>query len=270
MSHSLADVAVIGGSGLYSLLKDSEEYTVFTPHGHTSGPITVAEILGRTVAFLPRHGREHQFPPHKVPYRANMWALKAIGVKQIVAPCAVGSLRAEITPGMFAIPDQLVNFTHGREQTFYDEGANHCSFAEPYCPVGSRYARRIGAVRGLDVMPLVTMLVIDGPRFSTRAESRFYSSFASIINMTGYPEAILARELGMCYSSIALVTDMDAGVEGDSGVSHAEVMAMFGSNIEKMRGLLLDVVVDLPEETTCNCSEFYDSTPRSQKPWPIL
>ena len=134
--NAAAEIGVIGGSGLYALLEDAEEIEVSTPYGSPSDPITVAEVGGRRVAFLPRHGRDHRYPPHKIPYRANLWALRALGVRQILAPCAVGGLRPELGPGTFVVPDQLIDRTSGRVQTFYDEGAVHVSFADPYCPNG--------------------------------------------------------------------------------------------------------------------------------------
>src|SRR6478736_5913633 len=135
-SSPLASIAVVGGSGFYEFLDDAEEVIIDTPFGAPSDPVTVGEVAGRRVAFLPRHGRDHRFPPHKIPYRANLWALRSLGVGQIIAPCAVGGLRPELGPGTFVVPDQLIDRTSGRQQTFYDSGAVHVSFADPYCPVG--------------------------------------------------------------------------------------------------------------------------------------
>ena len=252
-----AEFGVIGGSGLYALLEGATEVEVSTPYGPPSDPITVAEVGGRRVAFLPRHGRDHQFPPHRIPYRANLWALRSIGVRQIVAPCAVGGLRPELGPGTFVVPDQLIDRTSGREQTYYDSGAVHVSFADPYCPDGRRTvlaaAGQVGAVDG------GTMVVVDGPRFSTRAESRWFTSIGgTIVNMTGHPEAVLARELALCYTAIALVTDLDAGVEGDHGVTQQEVFRVFGENTARLRGILLDAVAALPETRSCPCSGVLD------------
>jgi 5'-methylthioadenosine phosphorylase len=261
MNHppSAADIGVIGGSGLYALLESATEIEVSTPYGPPSDPITVAEVGGRRVAFLPRHGRDHRFPPHRIPYRANLWALRSIGVRQIVAPCAVGGLRPELGPGTFVVPDQLIDRTSGREQTYYDAGAVHVSFADPYCPDGRRTvlraAERVNAVDG------GTMVVVEGPRFSTRAESRWFTAIGgTIVNMTGHPEAVLARELALCYTAVALVTDLDAGVEGGASVTQEEVFRVFAENTARLRSLLLDVVAALPVERTCPCGSALDGT----------
>ncbi|GIF41026.1 S-methyl-5'-thioadenosine phosphorylase [Actinoplanes xinjiangensis] len=249
-----AEIGVIGGSGLYALLENATEHEVDTPYGSPSDRVTVADVGGRRVAFLPRHGRDHRFPPHRIPYRANLWALRSLGVRQIIAPCAVGGLRPELGPGTFVVPDQLIDRTSGREQTFYDSGAVHVSFADPYCPVGRATvldsAERVSAVDG------GTMVVVEGPRFSTRAESRWFTAIGgTIVNMTGHPEAVLARELALCYTAIALVTDLDAGVEGDHGVTQDEVFAVFAENTARLREVLLDAVVKLPAERACACKD---------------
>jgi 5'-methylthioadenosine phosphorylase len=259
MNHppSAAEIGIIGGSGLYALLDDAREVEVSTPYGPPSDPLTVAEVGGRRVAFLPRHGRDHRFPPHRIPYRANLWALRSLGVRQIIAPCAVGGLRPELGPGTFVVPDQIIDRTNGREQTYFDTGAVHVSFADPYCPDGRaavlRAAGRVGAVDG------GTMVVVEGPRFSTRAESRWFTAIGgSIVNMTGHPEAVLARELALCYTAIALVTDLDAGVEGDHGVTQEEVFKVFADNTAKLREVLLDAVAGLPADRTCPCAHALD------------
>jgi 5'-methylthioadenosine phosphorylase len=252
--NATAEIGVIGGSGLYALLEGATEHELSTPYGPPSDPVTIAEVGGRRVAFLPRHGRDHRYPPHKIPYRANLWALRSVGVRQIVAPCAVGGLRPDHGPGTFVVPDQLIDRTSGRVQTFYDEGAVHVSFADPYCPDGRR-----AVLAASDAKDGGTMVVIEGPRFSTRAESRWYASIGgTIVNMTGHPEAVLARELGLCYTTIALVTDLDAGVEGQSGVTHQEVFEVFGRNVERLRGVLLEAVTRLPAERTCPCASALD------------
>ena len=251
--NATAEIGVIGGSGLYALLDGAREHELSTPFGQPSDPVTIAEVGGRRVAFLPRHGRDHRYPPHKIPYRANLWALRALGVRQIIAPCAVGGLRPELGPGTFVVPDQLIDRTSGREQTFYDRGAVHVSFADPYCPDGR--AAVLGAAEKVQPVDGGTMVVVEGPRFSTRAESRWFTSIGgAIVNMTGHPEAVLARELALCYTTIALVTDLDAGVEGDHGVTQEEVFAVFGANIERLRGVLLEAVTRLPAERTCPCA----------------
>ena len=254
--NAAAEIGVIGGSGLYALLADAEEFEVSTPYGPPSDPITVAEVGGRRVAFLPRHGRDHRYPPHKIPYRANLWALRALGVRQILAPCAVGGLRPELGPGTFVVPDQLIDRTSGRVQTFYDEGAVHVSFADPYCPDGRAV---LLANEDVETVDGGTMVVVEGPRFSTRAESRWFTAIGgSVVNMTGHPEAVLARELALCYTTIALVTDLDAGVEGDHGVTQEEVFRVFGANTARLRGVLLDAVTKLPTVRDCPCATALD------------
>ena len=255
--NAQAEIGVIGGSGLYALLEDAEEHEMSTPYGAPSGPITVARVGDRDVAFLPRHGRDHRYPPHRIPYRANLWALRSLGVRQIVAPCAVGGLRPDLGPGTFVVPDQLIDRTSGRVQTYYDTGAVHVSFADPYCPDGRRAvlaaAEPVGPVDG------GTMVVVEGPRFSTRAESRWFTAVGgAIVNMTGHPEAVLARELGLCYTAIALVTDLDAGVEGEHGVTQEEVFRVFADNTGRLRGVLLDAVTRLPAVRSCPCSQALD------------
>jgi 5'-methylthioadenosine phosphorylase len=254
----IADLAVIGGSGLYALLGDAEEHSVDTPYGRPSDPITVAAVGERRIAFLPRHGRDHRHPPHRIPYRANIWALHQLGVRQIVAPCAVGGLRPELGAGTFVVPDQLIDRTSGRIQTYYDDRAVHVNFADPYCPRGRETVKKAAAGRGIEVHD-GTMVVVEGPRFSTRAESRWYTSMGgAVVNMTGHPEGVLARELAICYTAIALVTDLDAGVEGDHGVTQEEVFRVFGENIERLRGLLFDVLAALPGERDCPCAHALD------------
>lgn len=255
----IADTAIIGGSGLYALLPGSEEYRVETPFGEPSDAITVVSVDGRPTAFLPRHGRDHRFPPHRIPYRANLWALRSLGVRQVLAPCAVGGLRPELGPGSFVLPDQLIDRTTGRIQTYYDDGAVHVNFADPYCPTGREAARTAAIGHNLPLTESGVMVVVDGPRFSTRAESRWFTSIGgAVVNMTGHPEAVLARELALCYTPIALVTDLDAGVEGDHGVTQEEVFRVFAENTERMRTLLLDIITALPAERSCPCGSALD------------
>ncbi|BCB85002.1 purine nucleoside phosphorylase [Phytohabitans suffuscus] len=250
---------MIGGSGLYALLEGATEFTVDTPYGPPSDPITIAEVGDRTVAFLPRHGRDHRYPPHRIPYRANLWALRSLGVRQVLAPCAVGGLRPELGPGTFVIPDQLVDRTSGRAQTYYDQGAVHISFADPYCPVGRETVRGAAERHEIAAVPTGTMVVVEGPRFSTRAESRWFTAIGgTVVNMTGHPEAVLARELALCYTAIALVTDLDAGVEGDHGVTQEEVFRVFRENTARLRGLLMDVIAALPTDRACPCGAALD------------
>ncbi|MEU8269623.1 S-methyl-5'-thioadenosine phosphorylase [Sphaerisporangium sp. NPDC049002] len=252
-----AEIGVIGGSGFYSLLDDAEEIDVATPYGPPSDTITVGHIGSRAVAFVPRHGRDHRFAPHRIPYRANLWALRSLGVRQVLAPSAVGSLRLQYGPGTLVIPDQLVDRTSGRVQTYYDtSGAVHVPFADPYCPVGRALSYSRAEAEGWNAVDGGTLVVIEGPRFSTRAESRWFASNGwSIVGMTGYPEAVLARELALCYTTLALVTDHDAGVETGEGVTQDEVFEFFAANSERMRALVGSVAAELPTERACPCGD---------------
>jgi 5'-methylthioadenosine phosphorylase len=255
MGGPTAQVAVIGGSGFYEFLEDVREVRVETPYGAPSAAVAIGDVQGTAVGFLPRHGKGHAFPPHLINYRANMWALRSLGVRQVLAPCAVGGLRDEVAPGDLVVPDQLVDRTQGRIQSYVETGAAHVSFADPYCPeLSSAVASHDGVQQG------GTMVVVEGPRFSTRAESRYYAAQGwSLVNMTGHPEAVLAREMQMCYAAIALVTDMDAGVETGEGVGQAEVFEMFARNIERLKDILADTVVRLPEPGEgCSCTTWAD------------
>ncbi|BBZ10627.1 S-methyl-5'-thioadenosine phosphorylase [Mycobacterium branderi] len=241
-------LGVIGGSGFYSFFgADARSVNLDTPFGEPSAPVTVGAVGEHEVAFLPRHGAQHQYSAHTVPYRANMWALRALGVRRVFGPCAVGSLTPELGPGSIVVPDQLVDRTHGRADTYFESGGAHAAFADPYCP-----ALR-AAVTGLPgVVDGGTMVVIQGPRFSTRAESQWYAAAGfSLINMTGYPEAVLARELDMCYASIALVTDLDAGIEAGGGVTAVDVFGEFEKNIEPFKKLVHEAIGQVAAERTC-------------------
>jgi 5'-methylthioadenosine phosphorylase len=245
----VATIGVVGGSGFYEFLEGAEEVKIDTPFGAPSDPIAVGEVAGRRVAFLPRHGRDHRFPPHKIPYRANMWALRSLGVRRVLAPTAVGSLTASYGPGTLIVPDQLVDRTRTREQTYYDDGAVHVPFADPYCP--TLRSASIETARGFGWVPAGagTLVVIEGPRFSTRAESQWFAAQGwTLVGMTGHPEAVLARELALCYTPLALVTDLDAGLEEGEGVTQAEVFAVFAANIQRLRSLVATIIGALPAE----------------------
>jgi 5'-methylthioadenosine phosphorylase len=254
----MADFGVIGGSGFYSFLADAKPVVVDTPFGAPSEPPVVGDLDGREVAFIPRHGADHRFPPHRVNYRANLWALRSLGVRQVLGPCAVGSLKPELTPGTFIVPDQYVDRTWGRAHTVYDETpVVHTSAADPYCPVG-----RATVIATGNVVPDGTMVVINGPRFSTRAESRWHAAQGwSLVGMTGAPEASIARELALCYTSIAVVTDHDAGIAAGEGVTQAEVFEVFGRSIERLKSLLAGVIGQLPKpDADCGCRQSLDGT----------
>jgi 5'-methylthioadenosine phosphorylase len=252
--HGEPCIGVIGGSGFYEFLDDAEHVDVDTPYGAPSSAVTIGRVGGQRVAFLARHGAGHRYAAHRVPYRANVWALHSVGVRSLIAPCSVGSLQPDLMPGQMVVIDQVVDRTWGRPDTFFDAGApdgmpgadgplHHQTFADPY-DAGMR-AALVGAARrsGVDVVDGGTMVVINGPRFSTRAESRWFRQMGwQVVNMTGYPEAVLAAELGVRYAALALVTDHDAGVDGHVPVSMEAVFAMMRSNVERVRTVIAEAI----------------------------
>jgi len=250
---------VFGGSGLYELLDEIELLEVGTPYGKPSDAIAIGTVDGNRVAFMPRHGATHTIPPAAINYRANIWAFNELGVERIIAPTAVGSLRADIKPGDFVVCDQFVDRTWGRSDSYFMEGprVGHLSAADPYCPELRALAVEVGREQGVDVHDGGTVVVIQGPRFATRAESRWYGAQGwQVINMTQYPEVVLARELEICYVNIALVTDYDAGLEGDSSVSAvnvADVTSVMNSNNERVRRLIVALIERLPSVRSCTC-----------------
>jgi 5'-methylthioadenosine phosphorylase len=255
MATTSAEIGVFGGSGFYSLLPDLEQVQVETPYGPPSDAVAVGEIGGRRVAFMARHNRNHTIPPHRINYRANLWAFKSLGITRVLAPCAAGSLQPYVHPGHFVVCDQFIDRTRGRRDTFFDgPEVTHVSTADPYCPELRTLIIRTGAAAGLHMHPTGTMVVIEGPRFSTRAESAFHSAQGwYAVSMTQYPEVALARELEMCFAGIALITDYDSGIEEVAPVSAAEVVRVFGESNDKLRELLLRVVAQVPAERTCAC-----------------
>ena len=259
-SEHRAEIGVYGGSGFYEFLPDVEEIKVETPYGPTSDLVALATVDGRRVAFLPRHGRKHSFPPHTIPYRANAYAMRELGVSRIIGPCAVGSLQAHIKPGDFVICDQFVDRTSGRADTFFDGPvAVHIAGANPYCRELSDLAGQVCRKQGITVYPKGTCVVIQGPRFSTTAESMWYSGMGwEVINMTQHPEVILARELGMCYVNISLVTDYDAGFVGVPGVEPVtadEVVRVLSENCERVREVILAMIRKMPTGECAECKQ---------------
>ncbi|MDQ5873764.1 MAG: S-methyl-5'-thioadenosine phosphorylase [Actinomycetota bacterium] len=252
-----AEVGIFGGSGFYRLLDDITEIKLDTPYGEPSAPLSVGTIGGRTAAFLPRHGTGHTLPPHMINYRANLWAFKELGVTRIIGPCAAGSLQKEVEPGHFVISDQLVDRTWGRKDTFYEGPlTTHVSFADPYCPELRPLALEIARSQGVQAHDGGTVVTVQGPRFSTRAESKWYQDAGwQVINMTQYPEAYLARELEICYVNVALITDYDVGIMGETeAVNHEEVLRVVAENNERLRSLIFDLVPVIPEQRSCLCS----------------
>jgi 5'-methylthioadenosine phosphorylase len=260
VSGARAEIGVFGGSGLYRLLDDVTRHAIATPYGEPSDEIAIGKVGDREVAFMPRHGGNHTLPPAAINYRANLWAMHEIGVTRVIAPTAVGSLQPNIKPGDLVVTDQFVDRTHGREDTYFDKGPKvvHISPAHPYCPVLREIA--IAASRGdeVTVHEQGTVVVVQGPRFSTRAESKWFTSMGwDIVNMTQYPEVVLARELEMCYLNISLVTDYDSGLEGHPNVkpvSVEEVERFFAANIQRLRELILRITPAIPAERTCPCA----------------
>ena len=266
MALPAAEIGVFGGTAFYSFLDDVEEVPVQTPFGAPSAPLAVGTVAGRRVAFLPRHGPGHAIPAHRVNYRANVWALRRLGVRRLLAPCSVGSLQRHVEPGDIVVCDQLVDRTAGRADTFFDGPLPaHVSFADPYCPELGKVAADAARGEGVTVHEGGTVVVIQGPRFSTRAESKWFSSAGwEVVNMTQYPEAVLARELGICYSGLALVTDYDAGL-GPSGrdqdderaeaVTMETVFRVLAENIERVKGVLRRAIPAIPADSSCGCAE---------------
>lgn len=254
-----AEIGIFGGSGFYNFLEKIEEISVKTPYGDPSDSLFVGNVGNKTIAFLPRHGRKHSIPPHKINYRANLWAMKELGITRVISPCAVGSLQKEIKPGDFVISDQFVDRTRGRIDTFYDGPvATHVSAADPYCPELRELAIKATEENKITCHKKGTIVVIQGPRFSTKSESKWFTSMGwSTINMTQYPEGHLAKELEMCVVNIALATDYDCGLVGDVlPVSHNEVMQVFQKNLDKLRTVLFDLITSIPtQRTKCKCGE---------------
>jgi 5'-methylthioadenosine phosphorylase len=246
-------VAIIGGSGVYDpgIFKKEKELKIKTPFGYPSAPIEIGSFLGERVAFLSRHGKKHQFPPHKVPQRANIFALKKLGVEKIIGICAVGSLKENFKPGDIVVADQFIDFTKKREYTFYDNCAVHTSLADPFCPeMRGLFIQEVKKLK-ISYHQTGTYICIEGPRFSTRAESKFFRNFADVIGMTLIPEAILARELEICYLSLAMITDYD--VWQKNPVSADEVIKTMGENLEKIKKLLEEGIPKIKNDRNCHC-----------------
>jgi 5'-methylthioadenosine phosphorylase len=263
-----AEIGIFGGSGFYSFVEGLNEHTIGTPYGSPSGPVAIGTLVGRKVAFLPRHGPAHELPPHAINYRANLWAFKELGVERVLSPSAAGSLQPHIQPGDVVVCDQLVDRTSSRPQSFYDGPLSvHVSFADPYCEQLRPLATTAARSAGMSVHDSGTVVVIEGPRFSTRAESAWYQRQGwEVINMTQYPEAYLARELEMCYVNLSLITDYDVGVEGRPDiqpVTMEEALRVFAENIGRLRQCLFELIEDIPEERTCQCAEALKGTPAS-------
>lgn len=252
----MAEIGILGGSGFYELLDHATPHEVDTPYGAPSDVVVTGTYAGREVAFLARHGRDHSLPPHRVPYRANVWALRELGVQRVVAPCAVGALRADLDVGTFVVLDQFVDRTRTRAQTFFDgPDVQHVAMADPYCPQLRAVTCAILRAGDHPHAATGTIVVIEGPRFSTRAESRWYATQGwDVIGMTQVPEIPLLREAGLCAVGIAMVTDHDAGIEGEvEAVTHDAVLEVMAANVDRLRGVLHDLVAAVPADRDCTC-----------------
>lgn len=252
-----AEIGIFGGTGIYDsgLLHDAKEITIDTPFGKTSDSITLGTFKGRKVAFMPRHGKKHTIPPHMINFRANIWAFKSLGVKRIISPSAVGSLKEEIQPGDFALPDQFIDFTKSRTYSFSELGkVIHISVAEPFCPELQKLVLETAKEQSVHMHSDCTYVCIEGPRFSTKAESQFYrNNGGHIIGMTLVPECQLAREAQMCYASISTVTDYDVWAE--KPVTAKEVLETLSKNVENTKKILSFLIDKIPVDRGCRCEK---------------
>ena len=251
------EIGIFGGTGIYDsgLLEKAQEIDIDTPYGKPSDIITVGIFKGRKIAFLPRHGKKHTIPPHKINFKANIWAFKELGVSRIIAPSAVGSLKEEFEPGHFALPSQFLDFTKSREGTFSEDGrVIHISVADPFCPELQSSILQVTDNLDMNMHKYCTYVCIEGPRFSTKAESKFYrTTGADIIGMTLVPECQLAREAQMCYASISTVTDYDVWAE--KPVTAKEVLETLSKNVEKTKKVLTELIDKIPKTRSCSCAK---------------
>ncbi|MHA1519392.1 MAG: S-methyl-5'-thioadenosine phosphorylase [Promethearchaeota archaeon] len=283
MSYTKQDVeiGVIGGTGADVKLGNAQAYKIYTPYGAPSDLITIGMFGGKKVAFLSRHGPNHKIPPHNLNYRANIWAMKKLGVKRIFSPCAVGGLTPDTDKGAFVVVNQYIDRTKGRHETFYEGGqVCHISQADPFCPEMNELFYQTGMELGLQIHKEGTYVCINGPRFSTRAESRMFANWGGdVVGMTVYPEVVLAAELNMCYSTIATVTDLDAwackcekcgvvmyadkcsqcgGPIEPLTVSIDEILETMGNNMENLKKLIETTIPKIPTIQNCPCPHARD------------
>jgi 5'-methylthioadenosine phosphorylase len=252
-----AEIGIFGGTGIYDsgILKEVKEITIDTPYGSTSDSITVGMFGGIKIAFMPRHGKKHTIPPHLINYRANIWAFKQMGITRIIAPSAVGSLKEEHAPGDFVLPTQFIDFTKSRKGTFSEESqVIHISVADPFCPELQSAIIKAADSQKIPIHKDCTYVCIEGPRFSTKAESKFYrTTGADIIGMTVVPECQLAREAQICYASISTVTDYDVWAE--KPVTAKEVLATLSKNVENTKKILTSIPNEIPRIRNCSCAK---------------
>jgi 5'-methylthioadenosine phosphorylase len=256
-----AEIGIFGGTGIYDsgLFTESKEITIDTPFGKTSDSITVGTYKGSKVAFMPRHRKKHTIPPHLINYRANIWAFKEMGIKRIISPSAVGSLREELKPGEVVLPSQFIDFTKSRKYTLYEDSkVIHISVADPFCPELQHVVSNVAKKMNLHIHKDATYICIEGPRFSTRAESKFYKNIigADIIGMTVVPECQLAREAQMCYVSISTITDYD--IWSDKPVTAREVLETLSKNVGTTKNILSLLFDSIPEQRGCSCHKAFE------------
>lgn len=251
-------LAIIGGTGVYdpNMLENIREEEVISRYGDVK--VVIGSYCGREVAFMPRHGSNHSVPPHKINYRANIWGLKKLGVEKIIATAAVGSLNHDMKPGEFVLVDQFLDFTKGREQTFYEGGAEgfvHIDMTYPYCPDLREVLRQAGGGLGVQVHPSGTYVCTEGPRFETAAEIKMYARLGGdLVGMTSVPEVVLAREAGICYATIAMVTNFAAGISPNL-LTHDEVVEMMKQNAENIRRYIMKTIEIMPGARNCPCGQ---------------
>jgi len=255
-------IGIIGGSGLcrFPELEKIKEFKFQTKYGYPSDKIIISKYAGKIVAFLPRHGKNHSLPPHKIPYKANISAFKKLGVEYIIATCIAGSLKRNIKPGDFVIPDQFVNLTWGRDDYFdIEKKIVHLPMANPYCPNLRRLTYNCAKKLGIRVHKKGTVVVTQGPRFSTKAESRWFSLQKwDVVNMTQYPECYFAREMGICYVAIAMITDYDVGIKSHLQINTkgmTKVLKIFNNDIKEVKKLIFQIIEKLPTKRNCGCSK---------------
>lgn len=276
MTENNVEIGIIGGTGSDLILEDKKRIKIYTPYGAPSDLVSIGNFQGKKVAFLPRHGRDHRIPPHMLNFRANIWALKSIGVQRIISPSAVGSLKKDIDKGEFVLCDQYIDRTRSRISTFYDgDSVCHISQADPYCESMNNVFYSVGKNLGIPISKGGTYVCIEGPRFSTRAESKVFRMWGGdVIGMTCYPEVTLAAEQSMCYSTIAMVTDLDVwaaqcdkcgivefgktcstcgGPIHKLAVSIDEVLETMKTNAKNLRKLLEHAIPKLPSVRECDC-----------------
>ena len=251
------EIGIFGGTGIYDsdLLENPQEVDIDTPYGKPSDTITVGSVKGRKIAFLPRHGKKHTIPPHMINFKANIWAFKELGVTRIIAPSAVGSLKEELEPGHFALPSQFLDFTKSRDGSFSEKGrVIHISVADPFCLELQLSILQVTEKQNLKMHKNCTYVCIEGPRFSTKAESKLYrSTGADIIGMTLVPECQLAREAQICYASISTITDYDVWAE--KPVTAKKVLETLSKNVEKTKMVLTELIDKIPKTRSCSCDK---------------